>query len=135
MAELVAGMNHQVPVEIRGADNTWRGADSRQIAFKPVPVNENVGLSAVDFDSVVIGTEEHIAVNIGVAVETAGRGAVGSAADGVVPAPRITADEIVPADHNVPSGIRNADSHRPAGVRIEPAVRTRRGRMNVVPLN
>ena len=132
MAELVAGMNHQVPVEIRGADNAWRGADPRQIAFEPVPVDENVGLPSVDFDSVVIGTEEHIAVDIGVPVEAAGRGAVGSAPDGVVPAPRITADEIVPADHDVPSGIRDADRHRSARVRIEPAVRTRRGRMDIV---
>ena len=116
VVELISGMNHQIAVEVGGAHDTRSGADSRQIAFEAVLMNEHIGLSAINFDPVIVCAEEHIAVNIGIPVESAGRGSVGASADSVVPSALTASDEVVVTDDGIAAGICNAHRHRSAGV-------------------
>ena len=114
--ELVPRVDHQIAVEVGGADDAGGGADSHHIALETVPVDQHIGLAAIDFNAVIIGVEEEIAVNVGVPVEPSDRRAVGGAAESVVPPAVAAADEIVVAYDRAAAGIPDEYRHRAAGV-------------------
>ena len=95
---LIAHIAGDVVEDVAGTFHTALDGDAAECALKTVAETADVLLSAVKFDAVIAGKDHKVAVDVGIASETAGGDEVASALDGVVPAVFIAADHIVVAD-------------------------------------
>ena len=122
--ELVTQAGEDVVVQEGRALHAALDGNAHQGALEAVVKAAHVALSAVHFDAVVVAEGEEIAVDIGIAVETAVLVKVAEGLDGVVEAVHVpAAHEVVVAHHGGVVGLVHDEGLRTGRVRVAPGVR------------
>ena len=130
LSELIARIHKKIVEQIGGTKQTGSRADSAKCGFEFIVIQSSVHLSAVEFDSVVVGKSKIIAPYLGIPAGAAIGETVRSAFDGIVPAGEIISDKIVVPEYKSRDLVHH-NRIRPRRMGVEPGIRRSRRIMNI----
>ena len=125
----------QIVEQPAGTNNARGRTDSAIRGNKTVAITAYIRLSAIQFNSVVIGIQEKITVDICVPCKTSEGGIVRSAANHIIVSEQMGTGQIVITDHNPAAAVSRGNRHRSEWMRMERAVRGGSRCMNETPFH
>ena len=132
--ETASRPHQKIPEEIGRTCHAPLNADPAERPLETIVGTADILLTSIEFDVVIVAENHPVAVDIGVAIETAIRMKVSGAFDRIVPAVIVTADNIVVTQH----GRCRLVDHQTAGprrMRISPGIRSRPRIVNIAALH